>query len=268
MSFSIPTPTGLPNEDESLAVLTTAADMGITTFVTSDYYGPFHNETLLGRWFRETSRRDEIFLVTKFGPRIEDGKMSVDGHPEYVKEAFEKSLKRLGTRVDLYMSHRIDPKTPIELTVQAMKELVQQGKVKYIGLSECSASTLRRAHAVHPIAAVEMEFSPFALDIEDPKTNFLATARELGVKIICYSPLGRGFLTGAIKTRDDVDPMRKIMPRFSEENFPDNMKIVDGFREMSRDKGCTPGQIALAWVLAQGEGEPWLGSIMGRIANR
>lgn len=259
MSFSIPTSTGLPNEEETLKVLTAAADLGINFWVTSDRYGAGHNESLLGRWFKETGRRDEIFLVTKFGHKaFDDGRMVIDGSPEWVKEACNASLERLGTdRIDMYMQHRVDSNTPIEKTVEAMVQLKNEGKIRYLGLSECSAQTLRRAHKIHPMAAAEMEFSPFAMDIESPETNFLDTARELDVKIMAYSPLGRGFLTGAIKSRDDLDltdPRFKLFPRFSEENFAGNLKLVDAIGEVAKEKGCTLGQLALAWVLAQGEG--------------
>lgn len=246
------------NEEESLKVLTEAADMGINFWVTSDSYGPFTNEKLIGRWFKETRRRDEIFLATKFGIKIDNGKMEINGKPDYVKDACEASLKRLETdRIDLYYQHRVDSETPIEKAVEAMAELKTEGKIRYLGLSECSAQTLRRAYKVHPIVAAEMEFSPFALDIESTQTNFLKTARELGVKIVAYSPLGRGFLTGAIKSRDDFDPrdMRRIHPRFSEENFSGNLKIVEALAEIAKEKHCKPGQLALAWVLAQGDGE-------------
>lgn len=245
------------NDEESLQVLTRAADLGITFWDTSDIYGPFTNEILIGRWFKETGRRDEIFLATKFASKIVDGKLAVDGTPEYVKQAFKDSLERLQTdHVDLYYQHRADPKTPIEKTVQAMAELKAQGKIKYLGLSECSARTLRRAHAIHPIAAAQMEFSPFALEIESEQTNFLATARELGVKIVAYSPLGRGFLTGSIKSRDDFAPGdgRLNHPRFAPENFQDNLKLVETLASIAREKNTTPSRLALAWVLAQGDG--------------
>ena len=232
--------------------------MGLNFWVTSDYYGPHTNEELIGKWFKETGRRDEIFLCTKFGPRIVEGKPQVSGKPEWVKTACEGSLKRLNTdRIDLYCQHRVDLDTPIELTVGAMAELKQEGKIRYLGLSECSARTLTRACAIHQIAAAEMEFSPFALELESPDTNFLITARELSVKVVAYSPLGRGFLTGAIKSRADFDPldMRIRFPRFDEENFPGNLKLVKIFEDMAIEKGCTSGQVALAWVLAQGDGE-------------
>ena len=257
MGMSIILSTG-ENEEESLRVLTEAADMGLNFWVTSDWYGPHHNEKLLGKWFKETGRRDEIFLSTKFGSRLVDGRMEVSGDPQYVKQACKASLERLQTdHFDLYYQHRVDPNTPIEKTVGAMAQLKKEGKIRYLGLSECSARTLRRAHKVHPIAVAEMEFSPFALEIEDPETNFLATARELGVKIVAYPPLGRGFLTGAIKSRADFDPMdRRIMfPRFAEENFAGNLRMVEALEAIAKEKGVKPGQLALAWVLAQGDGK-------------
>lgn len=246
------------DEAESLKVLTRAADLGITFWDTSDIYGPFTNEQLLGKWFAETGRRDEIFLATKFANRFEDGVMEVHGDAAYVKQAIKDSLARLQTdRVDLYYQHRVDPETPIEETVQAMAELKAEGKIRYLGLSECSARTLRRACAVHPIAAAQMEYSPFALEIESEQTEFLKTARELGVKIVAYSPLGRGFLTGAIKSRADLeeDDTRSRHPRFSEEHFAGNLKLVETLAGVAKEKGCTPGQLALAWVLSQGEGK-------------
>jgi aryl-alcohol dehydrogenase-like predicted oxidoreductase len=258
MGMAIVLSSGAYNDEESLKILTEAADMGINFWVTSDWYGPFTNEKLIGRWFKETGRRDEIFLATKFGMRIDDGKVEVSGKPDYVKEACEASLKRLQTDyIDLYYQHRVDSEAPIEKTVEAMAQLKTEGKIRYLGLSECSAGTLRRAHKVHPIAAAEMEFSPFALEIESTQTNFLKTARELDVKIIAYSPLGRGFLTGTIKSRDDFDEMdrRRMFPRFSEENFGDNLKLVEALASVAKEKGCTPGQLALAWVLAQGDGK-------------
>jgi aryl-alcohol dehydrogenase-like predicted oxidoreductase len=267
MGMSIPVSTG-NNDEECLRVLTQAADMGINFWVTSDYYGPHVNEELIGRWFKETGRRDEIFLCTKFGPRMVDGKPQVSGKPDYVRQACEASLKRLHTdRIDLYSQHRVDPETPIEITVRAMAQLKAEGKIRHLGLSECSAGTLRRACAVHEIAAAEMEFSPFALEIESPDTKFLETARELGVKIVVYSPLGRGFLTGAIKSRADFDPLdrRIVFPRFSEENFAGNLELVGIFEDIATEKGCSPGQVALAWVLSQGDGK-WIGDIFWRRA--
>lgn len=257
MSFGY-TSFGGYDDEQSLKVLTRAADLGITLWDTSDIYGPFTNEKLIGRWFKETGRRDEIFLASKFGNKFEDGAMNVYGSPEYVKQACAASLERLQTdRIDLYYQHRVDPDTPIEKTVQAMAELKAEGKIRYLGLSECSARTLRRAHKVHPIAAAQMEYSPFALEIESSQTDFLKTARELGVKIVAYSPLGRGFLTGSIKTREDLDDKdsRFNHPRFSEENFKDNLKLVEILSDIAKEKGCTPGQLSLAWVLAQGDGK-------------
>ncbi|KAI1637527.1 aldo-keto reductase [Biscogniauxia mediterranea] len=244
------------NDEESFKVLTRAADLGITFWDTSDFYGPFTNERLIGRWFKETGRRNEIFLATKFAARIVDGKFEVFGDPEYVKESCRASLERLGTdHIDLYYQHRIDPKTPIEKTIQAMAELKKEGKIRYLGISECSAKSLRRAYKVHPIAAVQMEYSPFALQIESEETDILRTARELGVKIVAYSPLGRGFLTGSITKREDFDEKdsRRSHPRFSEEYFEHNLKLAGLIGSIAKEKGCTPSQLALAWVMAQGE---------------
>jgi aryl-alcohol dehydrogenase-like predicted oxidoreductase len=187
-----------------------------------------------------------------------DGKWSISGDPAYVKEACNASLKRLQTdHIDLYYQHRVDPKTPIEHTVKAMVELKEEGKIRYLGLSECSERSLRRAHAVHPITAIQMEYSPFALQIESSQTNILKTARELGVKIVAYSPLGRGFLTGSITSRDQLDEKdnRRFMPRFSEENFGDNLKLAQLIGSIAKEKGCTPGQLSIAWLLAQGDGK-------------
>ena len=259
MGMSIILDPNMSNAEESLRVLTQAADIGINFWVTSDRYGPFTNEELIGRWFKETGRRDEIFLASKFGTKMMDGKFEVNSSPQYVKESCEASLKRLNTdRIDLYSQHRVDPATPIEKTVAALAELKKEGKIRHLGLSECSARTLRRAHAVHPIAAAEMEFSLFALEIESPDTEFLSTARELDVKVIAYSPLGRGFLTGAIRSRDDFhenDPRKTMFARFSEENFAGNLRLVEGIDEIAKVKSCTTGQLALAWLLAQGEGK-------------
>lgn len=238
-------------------MLTKAADLGIRFWDTSDIYGPHTNEQLLGKWFKDTGRRREIFLATKFGNlKMPDGSMSVRGDKAWVKQACAESLERLGVeQIDLYYQHRVDTNVPIEETVQAMAELKAAGKIRYLGLSECSAATLRRAHAVHPIAAAQMEFSPFALEIESAQTDFLRTARELGVAIVAYSPLGRGFLTGAIQSRADLDPKdtRASHPRFSEAHFDDNLQLVQKLSELARKKGCTPGQLSLAWVAAQGE---------------
>lgn len=242
------------DEDESFRVLTRAADMGITFWDTSDAYGPFTNELLLGKWFRQTGRRDEIFLATKFGVRIVNGEVETLGDPAYVRKACAESLQRLQTDwIDLYYQHRVDPNTPIEKTVHAMAELKSQGKIRHLGLSECSARTMRRAQEVASIAAVQMEYSPFSLDIE--QNNILQTARELGISIVAYSPLGGGFLAGRIKSRGDFDPndVRLFLPRFSEENFEDNLHLADTLASIAQRKGCLPGQLSLAWVLAQGE---------------
>ena len=256
MSFGY-TSFGGYDDKASADVLTRAADLGITCWDTSDVYGPHTNERLIGKWFKDTGRRKEIFLASKFGNlRDKDGKPTVRGDKAWVKQACNDSLDRLGVdQIDLYYQHRVDPKVPIEETVQAMVDLKNEGKIKYLGLSECSAKTLRRAYKVHPIAAAQMEFSPFALEIESEQTEFLKTARELGVKIIAYSPLGRGFLTNTIKSRDDLDKTdtRFNHPRFSEDHFEDNLKLVQSLSELADKKGCTPGQLSLAWVLAQGE---------------
>lgn len=275
MSFGY-TSFGGYDDTTSASVLTKAADLGVTFWDTSDIYGPFTNEKLLGKWFADTGRRGEIFLASKFGNVFEDGKMVVKGDKGYVKRACRESLDRLGVEcIDLYYQHRVDERTPIEETVRAMVELKQEGKIRYLGLSECSARTLRRACAVHPIAAAQMEYSPFALEIESEQTEFLKTARELGVKIVAYSPLGRGFLTNTIKSPKDFEPNdsranrmysllplqmsggitddERLDPRFSEENFDDNLKLVQTLADMAEKKGCTSGQLTLAWVLAQGE---------------
>lgn len=246
------------NDEESFKVLTRAADLGVNFWDTSDIYGPFTNEKLLGRWFKETGRRNEIFLATKFGHVIVDGQLAINCSPDHVKKACSDSLERLQTdHIDLYYAHRIDAKVPIEHTVQAMAELKKEGKIRYLGLSECSARSLIRASKIHPITAIQMEFSPFALEIESDQTGVLKAARELGTKIVAYSPLGRGFLTGSIRSRDDLDEKdsRKYHPRFSEENFDGNLKLADTLASIAREKGFTPGQLVLAWVLAQGDGE-------------
>lgn len=243
------------DDEESAKCLTRAADLGITFWDTSDVYGPHTNEKLIGKWFKDTGRRSEIFLATKFANYFQDGQLLQRGDPEYVKQSCAASLERLGTDyIDLYYQHRVDTKVPIEETVKAMVELKNEGKIRYLGLSECSAQTLRRAHAVHPIAAAQMEYSPFALEIESEQTEFLKTARELGVKIVAYSPLGRGFLTHTIKSRDDIEAndSRASHPRFSKEHFPENLKLVETLSAIAKQKGSTPGQLVLAWVLAQG----------------
>jgi aryl-alcohol dehydrogenase-like predicted oxidoreductase len=245
---------GRTDDSESLATLERALELGITFFDTADMYGPHRNEELLGRAFR--GRWDRIVIATKFGivrdpndPTVR----GVNGRPEYVKQACEGSLKRLGVEaIDLYYQHRVDPTVPIEETVGAMADLVREGKVKNLGLSECSPETLRRADAVHPITAVQSEYS---LWTRDPEEGILATCRELGVGFVPYSPLGRGFLTGQIKSPDDFAPddFRRSNPRFQGENFRKNLELVDAVREMASLKGCTPAQLALAWLLAKGD---------------
>jgi len=244
----------IDSDAERFKFLDTALEDGWTFWDTADIYGD--SEDLVGKWFKRTGNRKKIFLATKFACVLTEAGLSVNATPEYVKAACEKSMKRLGIdQIDLYYMHRADPKVPIEKTVGAMAELVKEGKVRYLGLSEISSSTLRRAHAVHPIAAVQVEYSPFALDIEDEKIGLLKTCRELGVAVIPYSPLGRGLLTGQYKSPDDFedDDGRKNFPRFSKENFPKLLKIVDGVAEIGKKHNATAGQVTLAWILAQGK---------------
>jgi len=243
-------------EQKHLDLLTRAADLGETFWDTSDIYGPFTNEELIGKWFKQTGRRKEIFLATKFGIFAEGGQVKVRGDKEYIRKAIEGSLSRLQTDyVDLYYQHRVDKNTRIEDTVEALAELVKEGKVKNIGLSECSAKTLRRAHKIHPIAAVQVEYSLFSLDIEREEIGLKKACDELGVAIVAYSPLGRGLLTGQYKSRADFKEgdWRLNQPRFSEENFGKNLELVDSVEKLAKKKGCTPGQLALAWLLQQGD---------------
>ncbi|USP76767.1 uncharacterized protein yc1106_04041 [Curvularia clavata] len=238
---------------ERLALLDHAYELGERFWDSADIYGD--NEDLIGKWFQANpSKRGDIFLATKFAANAQGG--PINSSPEYVKEAIEKSLKRLGVPyIDLYYCHRVDQKTPIELTVQAMADLVNLGKVKYLGLSEISSDTLRRAHKVHPISAVQVEYSPFALEIESEQIDLLKTCRELGVAVVAYSPLNRGMLTGALKGPEDFPEgdFRSFAPRFSKENFPKNLKLVDRIKEIAKAKGVTPSQLTLAWLMAQGE---------------
>ncbi len=243
-----------PRDDaESTATIHRALDLGITFFDTADMYGPFTNEVLVGRAL--AGRRDRVVLATKFGivRDINDpSKRDVSGKPDYVRSACDASLKRLNADViDLYYQHRVDPQTPIEDTVGAMAALVKQGKVRYLGLSEAGQDTLRRACAVHPIAALQTEYSLWS---RDPEDGILATCRELGIGFVAYSPLGRGFLTGQIKKSDDLAPddYRRVTPRFQGENFAKNIALVGRIEEMAKAKGCKPSQLALAWVMAQG----------------
>ncbi|KAJ7922672.1 NADP-dependent oxidoreductase domain-containing protein [Mycena leptocephala] len=241
------------DDEERFKVLDAAYAAGCTMWDTADIYGD--SEELLGKWFKRTGKRDEIFLATKFGFVAMTGRV-IDGSPEYARKAVEKSLKRLGVEcIDLYYLHRADPHVPIEHTVREMAEFVKEGKVKYLGLSEVSAATLRRAHAVHPIAAVQVEYSPFTLDIEDPKFALLETCRELGIATIAYSPLGRGLLSGIYRSPDDFDKddFRRLIERYSAANFPNILKIADGLTDIGKKYNATSSQVALAWLLAQGD---------------
>jgi len=247
---------GKPEPDEDrFKVLDRAYELGQTNWDSADIYQD--SEDLIGKWFKRTGKRDEIFLATKFGNKgISEGKRVVDSSPEYAKQACDKSLKRLGIKtIDLYYCHRVDKKTPMEKTVQAMAELKAEGKIKYLGLSEISSDTLRRACKVHHIDAVQIEYSPFCIDIENPQIELLKTCRELGVATVAYSPLGRGFVTGVYRSPADFEEgdFRTYSPRFSAENFPKNLKLVDGIGALAKKKGCTPGQLTLAWLLAQGD---------------
>jgi len=242
---------GAREEAESLATLHTALDHGMNFWDTANVYGFGHNEELLSKVLRE--RRAEVVLATKFGLYARDGQMAICGRPDYVHEQCDSSLKRLGVeQIDLYYLHRMDREVPIEETVGAMAELVQAGKIKHIGLSEVSAETLRRAHAVHPITAVQSEYSLWSRDIEP---EVIPTARELGVGIVPYSPLGRGFLTGQIRSVADFaeNDFRRDLPRFQSENFHVNLEIVDELQQLAAERGVKAAQLALAWVLAQGE---------------
>lgn len=243
---------GPADEDESVATLLRALDLGITFFDTANAYGLGHNEHLLGRVLAE--RRDEVVLATKFGiAGRRDGQMVIDGRPEYAKSCCDESLGRLGVdTIDLYYLHRVDRAVPIEETVGAMGELVAAGKVRYLGLSEASAATVRRAHAIHPIAALQSEWSLFN---REPEETVLPTLRELGIGFVPFSPLGRGFLTGEITSPDDfsADDFRRTNPRFQGANFARNLHLVERVTKMAAEKGCTPGQLALAWLVNQGE---------------
>jgi aryl-alcohol dehydrogenase-like predicted oxidoreductase len=246
---------GATDDAESIRTLHRALDLGITFFDTADMYGPFTNEELVGRAL--AGQRSRAFIATKFG-NVRDPhdprKRSVNGRPEYVRAACDASLRRLNIEtIDLYYQHRVDTNTPIEETVGAMAELVTAGKVRYLGLSEASAATIRRATAVHPIAALQTEYSLFSRDIEDD--GILATLRELHIALVPYSPLGRGFLSGTIRSIDELAPddFRRISPRFKGENFARNLALVDAVQDIAREFDATPSQIALAWVLAQGD---------------
>jgi aryl-alcohol dehydrogenase-like predicted oxidoreductase len=247
---------GSTNEGEAIRTIHRALDMGCNFLDTSDMYGPHTNERLVGGAIAE--RRGEVFLATKFGIKLQldaDGtpRRAIDGSPAYVREACEGSLERLGVEhIDLYYQHRVDPATPIEDTVGAMAELVKEGKVRHLGLSEASAATIRRAHAVHPIAAVQSEYSLWTGDVEE---EVLPTLGELGIALVAYSPLGRGFLSGRFTSPEELDEgdFRRYGPRFTGENLEHNLRLAARVQELAGEKGVTPGQLALAWVLSRGE---------------
>jgi aryl-alcohol dehydrogenase-like predicted oxidoreductase len=242
------------DEKESIATLHRALELGVTLFDTADMYGPYTNESLLGRALE--GKREGIYLASKFGivRTADPHARGVNGRPEYIRESIEGSLKRLNTDyLDLYYQHRIDPNVPIEETIGAMAELVQAGKVRHIGISEASAATIERAHKVHPLAAVQSEYSLWSRDPEH--NDVLATCRKLGIAFVAYSPLGRGFLTGELRTPDDfaADDYRRFSPRFQGENFGRNLELVEQVKTLAANKGISASQLALAWVLAQGE---------------
>jgi aryl-alcohol dehydrogenase-like predicted oxidoreductase len=246
---------GTGDEDEAVATIHRALDLGVTLLDTADMYGPFTNEQLVGRAI--AGRRDEVQVATKFGnERLPDGtRLGVNGKPDYVRRACDASLQRLGVdHIDLYYQHRVDRTVPVEETFGAMKELVEAGKVRHLGISEASTDTLRRAHAVHPLTALQTEYSLFTRDLED---EILPTLRELGIGLVPYSPLGRGLLTGAITGPESFaeDDSRRTgyFPRFDDEALSANLALVARVKEIAEAKGCTPGQLALAWVLAQGD---------------
>ena len=244
---------GTSDEGESIATIRRAIELGVTFIDTADMYGPFTNEKLVGKAIE--GRRDEVQLATKFGNvRGEDGSFQgVRGDAAYVRECCDASLRRLGVEhIDLYYQHRVDPETPIEETVGAMKELVEAGKVRYLGISEASPQSIRKANSVHPISALQTEYSLWSRDVED---EILPTVRELGIGFVAYSPLGRGFLTGQIQNFEDLpeDDYRRFSPRFQGENFDKNLNLVEKVREIAREKGVAPGQLALAWLLHQGD---------------
>jgi aryl-alcohol dehydrogenase-like predicted oxidoreductase len=244
---------GTGDEDESIATIHRAIELGITFIDTADMYGPFTNEKLVGKAI--AGRRDQVVLATKFcNERGEDGSfLGVNGNPDYVRKACDASLQRLGVdHIDLYYQHRVDTETPVEETWGAMQELVEAGKVRYLGISEAAPETIRKANEVHPITALQTEYSLWSRDGED---EILPTVRELGIGFVAYSPLGRGFLTGQIQNFEDLpeDDYRRYSPRFQGENFERNLELVEKVREIADERGVTPSQLALAWLLHQGE---------------
>ena len=243
---------GPGDDQESVATIHRALDLGMRFLDTADVYGPYTNERLVGRAI--AGRREEVVLATKFGnQRLDDGRRVVNGKPDYVRQACDASLERLGVdHIDLYYQHRVDRTVPVEETWGALAELVQAGKVRYLGISEAAPATVRRAHAVHPVSAGQYEWSLFTRDLED---EVLPALRELGIGVVAYSPLGRGFLSGRITSPDDFgeDDFRRNHPRFTGENFARNLELVDRVRELAASKGATPSQLAIAWVLAQGD---------------
>ena len=244
---------GSGDEQEAIATIHQALDLGVNFLDTADMYGPFTNEKLVGKAIKD--RRDRVILATKFGNvrSAEGGWLGINGKPEYVRQSCDASLQRLGVDViDLYYQHRVDVTVPIEETVGAMAELVQQGKVKYLGLSEAAPATIRHAQAIHPISALQTEYSLWS---RDPEDEILPTLRELGIGFVPYSPLGRGFLTGAIASPDDFAPddFRRRSPRFQGENFAKNLELVEQVKAIADEKGITAGQLALSWLLAQGD---------------
>ncbi|KJD46664.1 aldo/keto reductase [Paenibacillus terrae] len=239
---------GETNDDESIRTIHRALDLGVTLLDTADVYGNGHNEELLGRALK--GRREQAVIATKFafGPNFE----GINGHPDYVKKAADESLRRLGVDyIDLYYQHRVDPNVPIEETVGAMAELVKAGKVRYLGLSEASAATVRRAHAVHPISALQTEYSLWSREIED---EILPAIKELGITLVAYSPLSRGFISGELRKFEDLEAsdVRRYLPRFQGDNFQKNVDLVDKIKEVAQEKNCTPSQLALAWTIANG----------------
>ena len=244
---------GTADEGEAISTIHRALELGVNFLDTADAYGPFKNERLVGRAIK--GRRNEVVLATKFGNvRTEQGeRLGIRGDREYVLAACDASLERLGTdHIDVYYQHRVDTQTPIEETVGAMAELVELGKVRYLGLSEAAAETIRRAHAVHPISALQTEYSLWSRDVED---EILPTIRELGIGLVAYSPLGRGFLSGRIRSVEDLEEndFRRMNPRFQGENFQKNLELVERVEELAAAKNCSAAQIALAWVMAHGE---------------